>query len=149
MEFNVSALSDRQLCQLMKQIEAEKKLRSDPFRYKASLYALLNNSGDDYDSAYIKYDNAFTKTFASKCKEDGEDRFDPAEKKDQFHDIEDSVFKLCDLACGNYAVKLNKEGKWTAFRSGSRIMVDDSNDYIDMYKELFAVIDKHLFKEDK
>ena len=149
MGLNVSSLTDKELHQLMKQIEAEKQLRSDPLRYKGNIYTLLNNNGDNYDSAYIKYDNAFVSTFSKKCKEDEEDRFNPADKKDQFHEIEDSVFKLCDLACGNYSVKLNKEGKWTAFRSGSRIMVDDNEDYIDMYKELFAVIDKHLFKEDK
>ena len=68
---------------------------------------------------------------------------------ENYRELEKSCLKICDIALGNYKARINSLGSIRRGRNGSMIELYDPSEYAEMYQELFKVIDKHLFKEDK
>ena len=59
--------------------------------------------------------------------------------------IRDAVYTICDFTLGNFTIKANDK-KTSAYQNGVYMSTEMHNDYLDMYCDLFQVIDKYMEK---
>lgn len=59
--------------------------------------------------------------------------------------IQDAVWTICDFTLGNFTIKA-KDKKTSAYQNGAYMSTEIYNEYLDMYCDLFTVIDKYMEK---
>ena len=140
MNIDLSTLNDVELNELLKSIKQEKELRCNPLRYKSGITSLVTKN----ESTFLKYITELNKCMGDDIPEEKLSHY-----YENYRDLEKSCLKICDIALGNYKARINSSGSIERRCNGSMIELEDPTEYAEMYQELFAVIDKHLFKEDK
>ena len=137
-EVDLSKFTDRDLIELEKKISKEKNLRKqkDSIVYKCNLNSGFVNDIMELTDMYIKehgFDN-LSVNFMS---------YYPSTK------MEKSIFTLCDYTLGNYKVSESPSHKRVPVLScnGSRLLIENKEDYKEMYDELCSVVKKWIEKE--
>lgn len=141
MDFDLGHLSDVELNELFKCIKEEKAARDNPLRYKSGITKLVTKNEENYSryvSAFeqIIYDKGIAKSQLKKSR-----------SYDELWDISRACLKICDKVLGNFHVSVTDCGDLKITCGGSMLLLEDPTEYAEMYQELFAVIDKHLFKD--
>ena len=140
MNIDLSTLNDLELNELLKSIKQEKELRCNPLRYKSGITNLVTKN----ESTFLKYIKELNKCMGDDIPEEKLSHY-----YENYRELEKSCLKICDITLGNYKAHINSLGSIKRGCNGSMIERDDPTEYAEMYQELFTVIDKHLFKEDK
>ncbi len=140
MNFDLSSLNDVELNELLKSVKQEKELRYNPLRYKSGITNLVTKN----ESTFLKYITELNKHMGDDIPEEKLSHY-----YENYRELEKSCLKICDITLGNYKAHINSLGTIKRGCNGSMIELHDPSEYAEMYRELFAVIDKHLFKEDK
>lgn len=135
MNINISTLSDVELDKLKKQINKEFE-RRDGARLKSdlpimtSLYELFEDQLTDEGAGVIGVSSALGK-------------------------LEKAILSICDYTYHNYRIRpftKHQQGVRTRYKSvmqnGSKILVDDSDEYVEMSKEIIELIRKHKEVKD-
>lgn len=141
MDINLGSLTDNELQELLKAINDEKEARYNPLRYKSGISNLVTK----YDGNFSRYISAFEQLIYAKGIT--RDQLKKYRSHDEFWDVTKSCFKICDKVLGNFNASVTDNGDLRITCGGSRLLLDDPTEYAEMYQELFAVIDKHLFKD--
>ena len=141
MNFDLGSLSDNELDELFKNIKVERAARDNPLRYKAGVTNLVTKD----DGTFTKYINALNKHMEKYEIPTGK----ICKYYENYRDLQKSCLKICDITLGNYKAAQTQFNDIRRTCNGQKIELDDPTEYAEMYQELFAVIDKHLFKEDK
>lgn len=140
MNIDLGNLNDMELNELFKSIKQEKEKRHNPLRYKSGITYLVTKN----ESTFLKYITELNKHMGDDIPEEKLNKY-----YENYRELEKACLKICDITLGNYKARVNSLGSIKRGCNGSMIELEDPTEYAEMYQELFAVIDKHLFKEDK
>lgn len=134
---DLSKLTDKQLIELQKQILEEKENRNDSLLYKSN----ISFTEEQYKDL-ARYMNLIFEEKGFKNVKTENLLNSPMTK------IQDAMYVICDYVYGNFEYTLPKGGgnKRRLIRNTSRLLIDDKEDYRDMYMDLYSVIEKHMNK---
>lgn len=135
MNIDLGKLTDGQLRELEKKIESEKEARKNGFLYKHQLgiSAKKYNKERQLLNAYVKEkgsDFDVYKLYTS-----------PMSK------IESNVFGIVDYILGNFKIRKRDNGGDSLMLNGSLVQIDNNDEYVQFYNELYSVIDKWVDKK--
>lgn len=135
MNIDLGKLTDGQLRELEKKIEFEKETRKNGFLYKHQL-------GID-----AKKYNKERQLLNAHVKKKGSD-FDVYKlHTSPMSKIESNVFGIVDYILGNFKIRKRDNGSDTLMLNGSLVQVDNNDEYIQLFNELYSVIDKWVDKK--
>ena len=134
MDIDFGKLTDGQLRELEKKIESEKEARKNGFLYKYQLHiANRYNKERQLFNAYVKrqgfeFDTRYIRT-------------------DPMYKIQSYVFGTVDYILGNFTARKRADNEGFLSLNGSLIKVDNNDEYIQLYNDLYSVIDKWVDKK--
>lgn len=137
---DLAKLSDKELIELQKRIEAEKENRKDSLLYKSNVA---------FDE---KRFDALCTYLTGMLREKGNSENVYEMLHNPVWKISDAMFEICDYIYGNFEFK-DRHVSGTVdppkyvkcfFRNTSRLLIDRKEDYKAMYDELYSVIEKHM-----
>lgn len=137
---DLKKLSDKELIELKKRIMAEQEDRKDNLSYKNNIR--FNN--EEFRALVDHLNMIFD--------EKGRPEVDVSQMlHSPVWKISESMFEICDYIYGNFEYKERKvQGRndYTMYiaRNTSRLLLDNKTDYIEMYRDLYSVIKKHMDK---
>ena len=137
--YNLSNLSDKDLVALEKRIKEEKENRKDSLMYKCNL---------PFPDERYKDSLALIEKYIKRTHPD----FD---MKNHFNHnnpvwrIQSSVYNICDYIIGNFKLRIDKLGTASIRCDGARLLIDNKEEYLELYNELYSVIDKWTEKKLK
>lgn len=124
-------LTDKQLIELEKRISKEKEARKDSLMYKSNIRIT--------DERY----NAETKLINNYIRELGSDYDVDKTIRNPVYKIHSDVLNICDYIFGNFKVVTNTKLDYSTIKcEGSRLLIDNKEDYKKLYDEIYLVIDK-------
>lgn len=137
---DLTKLTDKQLIELQKQILEEKENRKDSLLYKSNISFT--------EEQYKELSQYMNSIFKSKG-------FLNVKTENLLHSpmikIQDAMYVICDFIYGNFEYPIVKSsgGRRKLLRNTSRLLIDDKEDYRDMYMDLYSVIKKHMKKRQE
>ena len=137
---NLTKLSDKELIELKKRIIAEQEDRKDNLSYKNNI-----SFKDEEFRALVDHLNMI-------FDEKGHHEVDVSQMlHSPVWKISESMFEICDYIYGNFEYKERKvQGRndytMSIARNTSRLLLDNKTDYVEMYRDLYSVIKKHMDK---
>ena len=135
MVFDISGLSDKELSDLKKSVEAEYESRRDGRLYKGNLgygYERLNKFLDIWGKEYALKGHVKPK--------DCIEQADPSPSP--MRTIDKDLKEICDLVLGNYTIK-ERRGFPTIIRNGSLVEIRPEL-YSKMFREMMGILDKYM-----
>lgn len=135
---DLSVYTDKELKDLVKKIEEEKARRGQCTKSK-----IARESNFWTEERYVHWCECINKKLRA---------IDPSSMdvlKVNFNGpvsrIHEAVYTICDFTLGNFKIK-TKDGQPSAYQNGSYMSSEMHDDYLDMYCDLFTVIDKYMEK---
>lgn len=128
---DLTTLTDKQLIELEKRISKEKETRKDSLMYKSNIRI-----------AEERY-NAETKLINNHIRELGSDYDVDKTIRNPVYKIHSDVLNICDYIFGNFKVVTNTKLDYSSIKcEGSRLLIDNKEDYKKFHDEIYSVIDK-------
>lgn len=128
---DLTTLTDKQLIELEKRISKEKEARKDSLMYKSNISITEN-----------RY-NAETKLINNHIRELGSDYDVDKTIRNPVYKIHSDVLNICDYIFGNFKVVTNTKLDYSTIKcEGSRLLIDNKEDYKKFHDEIYSVIDK-------
>lgn len=135
---DLTAFTDKELIALEKKIKEEKEKRQGGLLYKSNIHPSEAQYKDmtEYFTKILKDHGVNVKQYEYLV-------YEP------IHAINKGILPICDYIFGNFEKVHDKNGREKIQRNGSRLLIDDKEDYNDMYQEMLAVIDKWIIYKGK
>ena len=130
---DLTAFTDKELIDLEKKIKEEKEKRQGGLLYKSNIHPS--------EAQYKDMTEYFTKVLKEHGVDVKQNKYNIYEP---IHAISKCLLPICDYVFGNFEMATDKYGEQKIRRNGTRLLIDDKEDYNDMYQEMLTVIDKWI-----
>lgn len=135
---DLTAFTDKELIDLEKKIKEEKEKRQGGLLYKSNIHPS--------EEQYKDMTEYFTKVLKGHGVDVKQNKYIIYEP---IHAINKCLLPICDYVFNNFEMATDKYGEQKIRRNGTRLLIDDKEDYNDMYQEMLTVIDKWIMYKGK